>query len=156
MLGHCARAGLSTLWAAPTRRDTNDVRAPEILTRGRRDELAASGLADPLVIAWAQALLSHDPGARWSNLSTQAFRGPALGRNPRHRRPYRRDASVAVWGAVTLRRLGLSLALLLSPQRHWVGVLARLSCARACVPDRRGSCCGRGVTCKIFCRWSSL
>ena len=72
--GHCARARLACLWAAPTRLDTEGVRALEILTRGRRGELGAADVADPVVIAWAQGRLGLEPDARWGNLSTQACR----------------------------------------------------------------------------------
>lgn len=72
--GHCARAGLAALWAAPTRLDAEGVRALEILARGRRGELGAGDLADPAVIAWAQGRLGLEPDARWGNLSTQACR----------------------------------------------------------------------------------
>jgi hypothetical protein len=72
--GHCARARLGCLWAAPTRLDAEGVRALEVLTRGRRGELGAGDVADPVVIAWAQGRLDLNPDARWGNLSTQACR----------------------------------------------------------------------------------
>lgn len=72
--GHCARARLACLWAAPTRLDAEGVRALEVLTRGRRGELGAGDVADPVVIAWAQGRLGLNPDARWGNLSTQACR----------------------------------------------------------------------------------
>jgi hypothetical protein len=48
--------------------------ALEVLTRGRRGELGAADVADPVVIAWAQGRLGLNPDARWGNLSTQACR----------------------------------------------------------------------------------
>jgi hypothetical protein len=72
--GHVARARLGCLWAAPTRLDAEGVRALEVLTRGRRGELGAGDVADPVVIAWAQGRLGLDPDARWGNLSTAACR----------------------------------------------------------------------------------
>lgn len=72
--GHCARAGLAAIWAAPTRLDADGVRALEVLARGRRGELGAGDLADPVVVAWAQGRLGLDPDARWGPASTAACR----------------------------------------------------------------------------------
>lgn len=69
--GHVARARLGCLWAAPTRLDAEGVRALEVLTRGRRGELGAADVADPVVIAWAQGRLGLVPDARWGPLSTR-------------------------------------------------------------------------------------
>lgn len=72
--GHVARAGLGCLWAAPTRLDDEGVRALEILTRGRRGELGAGDVANPIVIAWAQGRLDLVPDARWGPASIAACR----------------------------------------------------------------------------------
>ena len=47
------------------------MRALEVLTRGRRGELGAADVADPVVIAWAQGRLGLVPDARWGPLSTR-------------------------------------------------------------------------------------
>ncbi len=72
--GHVARARLGCLWAVPTRLDAEGVRALEVLTRGRRGELGAADVADPVVIAWAQGRLGVEPDARWGPASTGACR----------------------------------------------------------------------------------